>query len=300
MDIKQLRYFIAVAEELHFGRAARRLHITQPPLSQQIKALEESIGVRLLERDRRSVQLTAAGQELLNHARRIVNMLPLAAQAARNAQHCEPGMLRISCSGMAIFSAEVLSCISRYRQRYAAIETQFCEGAAYRQLDELLAGQLDLCFLTGPLSGAVKGLHCHLFSRERLVAALPCHHPLAKAPRLRLKDLAGEPFVALQKMTDIVLSERLTDIFREAGFLPQVVMEASGISSLLGLVGTGAGIAVIPASLTSLQMTNVVFRELDELTAYAELYAITRTQQALAIRNFLNFMQSEAVPLACA
>ncbi len=294
MDLKQFRYFIAVAEELHFGRAAKKLHRSQPPLSQQIKALEEEVGVRLFERNRRGVSLTEAGGAFLVHTREILTMVQTATDAARRAGNGELGVLRIGYSGSALYSETLLSCIAHYREKFASVDVELRQGPTHMHVEDIHAGRSHLGIVRGPLPTSADGLFKQIFSRERLMVALPVQHPLNEREKIWLKDLRGERFVALPKEMGAALNELLTELYREAGVVPDIAIEATEMSSILGLVGAGAGVSIVPATVTAMSPPHVIFRELEDPSAHAELYAITPAKQTPATINFLYLLKSKA------
>ena len=293
MDLKQFRYFIAVAEELHFGRAARKLHRSQPPLSQQIKALETELGVQLLDRDRRNVKLTEAGRAFLVQAREVIEMVRAAALTARRAGNGELGVLRIGYSVSALYSETLLACIAHYREKFSSVEVELREGPTHVHVEDVLAGRSHIGFVRGPLPASADGLSKQVFSSERLMVALPAQHPLTGHDKIWLKDLRGERFVAFPKQMGAALNARLTELYREAEIVPDIAIEATEISSILGLVGAGAGVSIIPATVTAARPPNVIFRDLEDPSAHAELYAITPVNQTPATLNFLQLLRTE-------
>lgn len=294
MDVKRLRYFIAVAEELHFGRAARRLFMSQPPLSQQIKILEEELGVLLFERDRRSVRLTPAGTAFLAHAQEIMRLVPIAVDAARQAAVGERGDLRIVYSDSAMFSDMVLTGIAGYRQAFPMVNVELREASTLSQLNDLMSGRADVGFVRGPLSGLAKGLRATAVACERLVVAVPVNHPLAKRACVSLKDLSAERFVALQKIVCNSFNELLADLFQGAGIAPNISLEATGILSVLGLVGIGVGISIMPANIASANFPNVAFVDIEDDNAQTVLYAIAPQDASPAAYKLLKHLAAQA------
>src|SRR5262245_26825869 len=192
MELRHLRYFVVVAEELHFRRAAERLHMSQPPLSQQIRALEAEVGATLLLRNQRKVELTAAGAAFLERAREILAAVEDAALEARRVQRGEVGRLAIGFVGSAMYSF-VPDLLRAFRERYPDIQLRLQELGTSEQLRQLENGRLDVGFMRTPSTRPE--LRAETVLEERVVAALPDAHPLAARARLRLTDLEGQPLV---------------------------------------------------------------------------------------------------------
>jgi DNA-binding transcriptional LysR family regulator len=259
MELRHLRYFVAVAEELHFGRAAARLHISQPPLSQQIRDLEQELGVRLLERNRRRVALTPAGASFLDEAREILRRSERAGERARRASRGELGELGVGYVTSAM--NEPLAAILReFRRTRPGVELQLHDQLPDQQLEGLRAGRLDVGFLRPPVDDPLLRAEC--IWREPLVVALPADHPLAAQPRVRWRDLAGEPFVNLPWHAAPGFQRVLFEACRAAGFAPQVRQLANDLPTVIWLVGAGVGVAVVSAGLAGLSRHSVVYRPL--------------------------------------
>ncbi|MDF3822640.1 LysR substrate-binding domain-containing protein [Leptospira sp. 96542] len=268
-DLHKMRCFIAVAEELHFGKAAARLHISQPPLSQHIKTLEEALGVQLLARDRRSVRLTAAGQVYLQHAYPAVKAAEDGASAARRAAAGDFGELRIGYSASALYVDAVLQAITLYRKRHPAVELRLQEGTTRTCVADIEAGKLDMAFARGPLPAPAAQWgkpRKRLISGEPLLLALPKSHALAKQQRVALADLQGERFVALARDMRAALNELIDDVLAPLARRPDVAVETRDMASLLGLVGAGAGVALVPESVANHRFRYIVYRPLSTLT----------------------------------
>ncbi len=265
MELRHLRYFVALAEELHFTRAARRLGMSQPPLSQQIRQLEEELGTPLFERAKRRVTLTEAGRVLLVEARATLTQAARAETLARRAGRGEIGELRIglfpSAPLLPVFRRAVLT----FRHRLPDVHLTLEEGPTMRQVEALQRRQLDAGFLRCPsverLPPDIAALE--LF-REELVVVMRRDHRLARGRGpLRLEALAGEKMVFFARSVGTTLHEQLEALCRRAGFAPDITQEARENSTLMGLVGTGLGIAVVPASLAQIRVEEVVRRALD-------------------------------------
>ncbi|AWK84840.1 LysR substrate-binding domain-containing protein [Azospirillum thermophilum] len=277
MDFRQITCFVAVAEELHFGRAAARLNLSQPPLSQQIKALEDQLRVRLFDRNRRGVRLTAAGEAFLRYAYQVLRTADAGAEAARRAASGEVGALRIGYSASALYSDDVLRAIVRYRRRYPAVDIRLAEGTTRANTHELEAERIDLALVRGPLPELVRDWPAErrvVVSRERLLVALPQDHPLSDRDTVSLEELREERFVTMARHLGTALNDLLDRLFDAAGIRPQVALETAEMASLLGLVGAGAGIAVVPAAVARHRSHYIVFRPLTDRDAEVELFLL--------------------------
>jgi DNA-binding transcriptional LysR family regulator len=258
MELRHLRYFVAVAEELHFRRAAERLHMSQPPLSQQIRRLEEEVGATLLVRNQRRVELTAAGQAYLARSRDILAAVEDAAREARRVQRGEVGRLDVGFVGSAMYSV-VPEVLRAFRERFPDVGLRLRELGTTEQLRRLEDGRLDVGFLRPP--GPRPGLSIETVLLEPVVAALPEHHPLAAAPEVRVEDLAAAPLVLMTRAGAPGLRDaltRLTDGLAEDA----IVQEVTEMQTLVGLVAAGVGVSLVPQSLRALARAGVVYRDL--------------------------------------
>ena len=249
MELRHLRYFVGVAEELHFGRAAQRLGISQPPLSQQIRALEDELGVALFERSSRRVALTAPGRLFLAEARRTLAQAAHAIQVARRAELGEIGELTVGFSTSAPFTTVVSQALFTFRQRYPGIRLLLNEMPRDAQIEALAARELDVAFIRGfDLPVLPPDIRALPLIEEPLLLAMRSGHPLADLDRpVRLADLAGESFVLFGRERGSGFNEHFGLLCRRAGFEPHIAQEASGLATLLGLVAAGFGITMISA-----------------------------------------------------
>jgi len=286
MEFRQLRYFIAVAEELHFGRAAERLQMTRPPLSQQILALERELGVELFVRGRR-IELTEAGRVFLEQARRANEAVDHAAQAAREAGE-ETTRLRIGYPA-AVASRYVPTAVRTFRERFPSIALETVVGHTGAHLMALKAKQVDVAFvrLACPNGEAISFRPLH---RERVLVAVPEGHPLAKLRAVRAEHLAHEPVVLFPRALDPPFHDHLVnDVCDRSGVLLSVVLEATTLESSLGAVAAGLGLAFTAESAVGLlSVRGVAFRPL-EATAPALQVGVTwrRDTTSRAVRQFL-------------
>lgn len=269
MELRHLRYYVAVAEECHFGRAAERLHIAQPPLSQQIKALESELGVRLLNRSTRKVELTPAGERFLDRARGILASLDAAGVEAARIASGEVGRLALGFTGTATY--ELLPTLARVlHEDMPGIELDLKgEMLTPRQVTALGDGTIDLGFLRPPVNDP--GLEVRVLRREPLIAALPESHPLADRPSVRLADLKAETFISYPSHRRSVVHDAVFAACRRAGFQPTEVQEVAETSTLVAFVAAGLGVALVPASVQHLHITGATFKPLASTTGEVEL-----------------------------
>ena len=269
----QLRYFLAVAERLHFGRAAAALHISQPPLSRAIRALEVSLGVALFARNRRRVELTPEGARLLEEARRTLAHLERTVLELRGLASGEQGRLRIGFVSLADFGV-LPGLLRAYKSAHPAVGLSLREMLSPEQSAALAAGELDFGLLLPP---AAHPLEHVVVQRERFVAALPAQHRLTKERgRLAVSDLAGESFVMVPREIAPGLYDIVTGLAARAGIAFNVAQEAIQMQTVVSLVSSGLGAAIVPASLANLGRRGVVYRPLADRHPALELWLAWR------------------------
>lgn len=272
IELRHLRYFIAVAEELHFGRAAQRLHISQPPLSQQIMQLEAETGAQLFNRTNRSVQLTPAGAQFLQDARAILLQVEQATQRAARLHRGEEGELRIGFTSSAAFIGVMSDALYVFRQRWPNVHVQMQEINTHQQLAPLHEGKLDLGVMRNtPLPA---DLHHQLLLREPLCAVVHKAHPLATAGRITLQALAREPFVFFDPQVGTALYSEILDLLQRYQIRPYITQEVGEAMTILGLVATGLGVSILPASFSHARLANVVWLPLEEPDAQSEMWLV--------------------------
>jgi DNA-binding transcriptional LysR family regulator len=275
VELRHLRYAIAVAEELHFARAARRLHIAQPPLSQQIKSLEEELGVRLFDRSHRRVALTGAGAAFVAEARRTLASAERAADAARRAARGELGRLAIGYVSSVAY--ELLPAIVRaFRKRAPDVTLALAELSSAEQSRALAAGTIDVGFVRRP-PAIEPGLAASVVRKEPIVAALPRGHALAALRVLRVRDLEREPFVLFPVRPRPSWADVTIDLCRRAGFEPKLGQEAIEMAPALSLVAAGTGVALVPGPVRAMRLPGVVFRPLTPVPT-SELVLVRRAE----------------------
>jgi DNA-binding transcriptional LysR family regulator len=286
-ELWHLRYFVAVAERLHFGRAAQALHISQPPLSRAIRALEQRLGVALFVRNRRRVELTPEGSRFVEEARRIIGQLERSVLELRRRAAGEHGRLRLGFVSLADFGV-LPGLLKSFKAARPGVGLALREMLSPEQAASLAAGELDFGLLLPPVAGEA-GLEHIVVQRERFVAALPARHRLARMPgRLAVSELAGEPFVMVPREN----APRLYDIVRglaaRAGIPVNVAQEAIQMQTVVSLVSSGLGVAIVPASVANLGRRGVAYRELADRHSRLDLWlAWPRGAQGTAARDFV-------------
>jgi len=280
MELRQLRYFVAVAEELHFRRAAERLHISQPPLSQQIRALEDELGFALLIRTRRRVQLTPAGEAFLRDARALLGELEGAVATARRIDAGQTGRLRIGFVGSALLSI-VPGTVERFRASRPGVAIELRERSTVDQLRAVSAGIVDVGLVRPPIDDD-GGLRAETVLRERTVAALPVGHPLASLGRVSLRRLAAEPLVLFPRDQAPGFHDLLIGALADTGAGPRVIQYAPEMLTIIGLVAAGTGVSLVPASVGRLALDGVAYRPVTGAPR-SELVAITRADDDSAL-----------------
>ncbi len=253
-ELRHLRAFVAVAEELHFTRAAARLRIAQPPLSQQIRQLEEAVGALLLERTQRRVELTDAGRVFLDETRKILAAVENATAAARRAARGETGRLRIAFAATVMFHA-LPRIVRSFRERFPGVYLDLREMASGVQLAALRAGDLDIGFVREPLPDP--DLEVEVVLREPLMITVEDSHRLAKRKRAAVADLKDEPFVLFPSEIAPGLYLQVMRLCADAGFSPRVVETSRELYTTVSLVAAGVGVSILPASVERLGWPNV-------------------------------------------
>lgn len=280
IELRHLRYFIAVADELHFSRAAERLGMSQPPLSQQIRDLESLLGLRLLRRTNRRVELTDAGRVYLDAARDIVTRVDDAADQARRAERGEIGELHVAFTRSTPLIERFPRAIRAFRDAYPAVRLVLVERNTLQQVACLLDGSQHVGLLRGGALPAT--LVSHKLVDDPLVAVLRADHPLAKRKRARLRmdELADERFVVFSRAAGTGVHDQLLSMCRNAGFVPRIAQEAGESSTMIGLVAAGLGVAVLPDSLRHVRVDGVAYVAIDSPDAASALHVTHRRDDA--------------------
>ena len=269
MEFRHLRYFLAVAEELHFGRAAQRLSITQPPLSLNIQQLEASVGARLFDRDSKGVRLTAAGAAFQDAARALLARADEARQLAREIEGGAVGRLRVGFVGSVLFRG-LPQWLARFQAEHPRIEVRLSELNSQEQVDALVRDELDLGFVHTPR--VPPELQVQLLHEDAFLCCLPADHALARRRRIALADLRNEPFVMFSRRASPDYFARIMAMCGSLGFQPRVRHEVRHWLSVVSVVAQGMGVAVVPAPLQRSGMAGAVFRPLADATLPSPVY----------------------------
>ncbi len=295
MELRHLRYFVGVAEELHFGRAAKRLGISQPPLSQQIMALESELGVQLFDRTSRNVMLTDAGSLFLREARATLAQAERAIVVARRAARGELGELRIAFNASAPFVPAVARAIHDYRIAWPDVHLTLSELPEPEMRAALAEHAIEIGFLRSfrqpEFPGAVEA---RLLIREGLVVAMRPDHPLAAKDAITLQDLHRQSMIFYQRGMTGGFTEHLQRLMRGAEVEPIVAQEVREVSTLFGLVAAGVGITIVARSLRALQAVNLIYRDFDVAEANTALWLVHQQHLSEAGQHFLATLDAQA------
>lgn len=305
-DLRQLRYFVTVAEERHFGRAAARLSMTQPPLSQAIRALEETLGVDLFARTRRSVELTPVGADLLPEVRRLLAgaeaLRPLAQSLARG----EAGVLALAFVSTADYGLLPLL-LRDFGARYPRVRLQLAEATSDVQVDELVAGRIDAGLVIAPLPPRHAAQLAYLpIAREPLVIAMPAALAASLGAHdewddrdesaISLREVAHEPLVVFPRQLAPGFYDLIMDCYGAAGLVPHIGQEAIQMQTIVSLVSAGMGVALVPRSLRHLRRTGVIYRPLAEAVPAVETGLVWRSAEVSPVlAAFIDIVRAHAV-----
>lgn len=280
IELRHLRYFIAVAEELHFGRAAARLNISQPPLSQQIQTLEQQIEARLFNRTNRSVSLTTAGKQFLADSRQILAQVEEAASRATRFHQGEAGELRLGFTSSAPFIKSVSDTLSAFRHLYPDVHIQTRETNTREQIAPLNEGTLDLGLMRNtPLPDT---LSRKVILHEPLLAMIHRDHPLARQHAVSLVELAGEPFVFFDPHVGTGLYDDILGLMRRYGLSPIITQEVGEAMTIIGLVAAGLGVSILPASFCRVQLDEMCWIPIVEEDAVSEMWLVWAHHRVLS------------------
>jgi DNA-binding transcriptional LysR family regulator len=304
MELRHLRYFVAVAEEKHMTRAAERLGIQQPPLSMQIRNLEQELDVQLFRRQPRGMEITDAGAAFLERARAILDEVDRAVATTRRTARGEEGRVFVGFTSSAPFHPFVPRVLRAFREAAPLVSLELEESGSSELVQALHNEDIDAAFIRSPVADVV-GLTVQTILEEKMLVALPTGHMFARrssfsrAMLLPLKELAKETFVLYKRPGGPGLYDTIIAACRSAGFSPRVGQEAPRIISTLNLVAAGIGVSIVPASLQRLQMDGIVYRKLEdmpELTAPLIL-ACRNGENAASVQRFLDLVQTSAAQL---
>ncbi len=292
-DMRQLRYFVAVAETLSFTQAAQRLHMSQPPLSQQIRALEDDLGVRLLDRNKRRVLLTGPGRLFLEEARKILAQAEAARLSVSGAAAGYTGRLRLAYAGSVAFHPTLPHALLNLSDVAPGIRVELREMYSEQQYMALAARQIDAGFVRARAKDARLEQETELrtIDREPLLLALPATHALAGRERIHLHEVAKEPFVTQPRALSTTLYDTLVQLAARVGFYPAIRQEVQQVTAMLTLVSAGVGLALVPASLRAVQLEGVRMIPLEDENAYQLLAVATRMKDdSPVLRRFLDIL----------
>ena len=256
LDLKLLRFFVVLAEELHFGRAARRLHLTQPPVSKAIKQLEQNLGIKLFDRDSKHVVLTPVGQAMLAKAKETLLHARNTAAFARSIAAGQSGRISVGFTAVMLYRG-LGRVMDRFIIDFPEIEVGFTETVSQRQIELVRSGSLDAGFINSPL--APSGIESLKVCHEHYVACLPVRHPLARSRQLSLSALQNEPFLVFEREASLAFHDHMMAMCAAAGFQPLTRQYSGQILTLVALVAAGFGVTVVPESVRNAGMKGVAF-----------------------------------------
>ncbi len=295
MELRLLRYFLAVAEELHFARAAARLHMTQPPLSRQIRALERTLGVALFHRTKRKVVLTEAGMAFISAARKVLEQADSAVIVAQQAERGQIGRLEVTYTSSVPFTRLFSTVIRAYRRTFPGVQLALYEMTTARQLQALADRRIDVGFVRTPIHEQPKEIALVSLLREPLLVALRADHQLAHTEAIAAEQLAEELFILYPRDIGTGLYEQITEICRKAGFAPRVAQEAQQMAAIIALVSAGLGLSIVPTSVRNLAADGVVYRPLSSPFEQAELVlAYRQDENSPVARAFIDLTRALA------
>ncbi len=295
MELRHVRYFVTLAKELHFGRAAERLQLAQPALSQQIKQLETEIGVPLFHRTKRQVHLTEAGKVFLNRANQILIQVDDACEEAKRVHKGQSGELKLGFAGLVTF--DLLPFILKvYREHYPNVKIVLRHLPTVEQVNGLLEEEIDVGILIPPIESV--SLDLEVLRKESFIVALPKSHPLAQsASSLYMSDLMNESFIMPPRLSGPGYFDAIISLCYQAGFSPKTVQEAQELQTMVSLVASEFGVCILPASIQYLKNENVAYLPIqDEYTKIHTAIACKKDNFSPVVCSFLTLMKEEVIP----
>jgi len=286
MELRHIRYFVAVAEELNFTRASIRLRVAQPALSKQIRDLEREIEVKLLERSSHHVAMTAAGEIFLDRCRKILTESDDAVAAARRAHRGETGMLAVGFIG-SISHAILPKVLQAYRQKYPEVELNLSELGPAEQVEAILKRTLDIGFLGMAQARKIPELRVETLAEERLMAAVPSGHTMAGRKEIQLKAFQKERFILTSRRNAPLFNEWLIGLCRKAGFVPEIIREVDRAPTVLNYIAAGEGVSVFPLEIAKSAAPGVAFIPLIRLPSYRYCMAWRNGETDGAVMRFV-------------
>ncbi|WP_047461155.1 LysR family transcriptional regulator [Rhizobium rhizogenes] len=290
MELRHIRYFLALAEEGNFTRAAAKLGIGQPPLSQQIRDLENEVGAALFHRVPHGAELTAAGEAFRVEAKLAVDAAEKAKLAAQRANRGEIGRLSLGFTASSAFNTIVTSTIREFRNRWPQVRLSLTEMNTNALTERLMRGEIDAAFIRPGLEDP-RNVRLKRFDDEPMLIALPAHHPLAAKDRVPIAALAHEPFILFPRMVGLSLYDDIAAACRDAGFELLVTQEAPQIPSVVNLVAANLGVSIVPASIAQIKLDGVTYRPIDGPPLVARLgLAVLKAQRSPVAANLMSLI----------
>ena len=294
LELRHLRYFLAIAEEMNFGQAAEKLNIAQPGLSQQIKILEQLVGVRLFDRSRRQLRMTPAGEAFLPEIRKVMQQVDRAVKSAQQAGRGETGQLAIGYLGSAAYTGALTRLVGAFRDSHPQVRLAITENAMMQQLQAIAEGSLDLGFIRPPVP-LPEGLAAVTVLQEELMMVLPAQHPLAELPRIHIGGLSDATFITPQHASSVSFGAHTLALAQAAGFEPRLGPQGRDFMTIVSMVSVGLGVALVPQSVQCIQLPNVVYRPIAGAAPKAELaLAYRRNDGSAAVRHFIAMVRKLA------
>jgi DNA-binding transcriptional LysR family regulator len=290
MELRHLKYFVAVAEELHFGRAAKRLHIAQPPLSQQIMNLEDELGVKLFDRTRRTIQMTDAGIYFLKEAQQVLSHVEQAAETARRIFRGQAGRLIVGFVGSVVHTV-LPEGLRLFRERFPDVELVLQELNTTEQRQSLHAKRIDVGFLYPDAQDSM--LASQMLTQAPLMVVLPKKHALSGRKSLHMRELAQEPFIANTRSSEPVVRDAFISLCHSAGFSPRIEQEAGHVQTVLGLVASGLGVCLLPDFIKNIRRPGVKYIPLAGSPPTVKLAVVWRSDNSsILVKSFVTVIES--------
>ncbi|MFC7687040.1 LysR substrate-binding domain-containing protein [Ureibacillus sp. GCM10028918] len=294
MELRLLKYFIAVAEELHFGRAASRLQMAQPPLSIQIKQLETEIGAKLFNRTKRNVELTEAGKVFLNRSYEILSSVNRASEEARRIHEGVIGELILGFGGSATFDL-LPFILKEYRDKYPNVNIVLRQQTTTKQVNDLHEGKIHVGILVPPIESEL--LDVEILREEPFIVVLPKTHPLITSGlSINLSRLAGEPFIMSPRSVGPGYYDSVISSCYDAGFSPKIAQEAQEFHTIVSLVAFGLGVALVPKSIQFLKNENVIYMPLEKSYTKKTALAWNKNKTSPVVDSFIEFIRQLQIP----
>ncbi len=296
MDFRQFRYFVTTADELHYARAAERLGVSQPALSQQIKALEQQLGVQLFARKNRRIELTEAGAAFLTEARATLAMADQSIRVAQDTARGAAGKIDIGYVGSLMYELRFARLLKAYCQRHPQVRLTLHERAILPQIEAVAQRQLDIAIVREPLPQSLpQGIETFTLSSQRLVVVLPVAHALAKSPSIALAELAGDDFLAFLDPEGVGLGHALLELCRKAGFEPRIAQRVSEIATMTSLIAAGFGVSLMADTVSHLRLPGVCYVPLAGSDAHSKLIVVHRRfERSATVRGLLKTLVAAA------